>query len=267
MGFSTQAKVGLVTIIAILIFAGMIMWKGDILLKTAGYELIGSFENVGGLLEGSDVRFRGYKVGKVLHINPGSVDTRVYMNIVGDIRVPMGSTLRIAFDGLIGQKYVEIMPSASDKFCPPKSVLKGFSTLGLVDFIDVGTVNLEELKGILESVRKLTDDPQTQKAIKDSIINIEGATVQFNRLVSDINDIMAKEDFKRSLEGLKNTSALIVKVTQRLDSITASIEKLTSDPDFGNDLKGTAKEAKEAMLEVKNAASDIRKTLRKLVRE
>lgn len=267
MSFSTQAKVGLVTIVAILILGGMIMWKGDILLKTAGYELIGSFNNVGGLLEGADVRYRGYKVGKALHINPEPSETRVRMNIVGDIRVPLGSTLRIAFDGLIGQKYVEIMPSLSDKNCPPKSVLKGFSTLGLVDFIDVGTVNLEELKGILESVRKLTDDPATQKAVKESIVNIEEATAQFNRLVADINDIMAKEDFKKSLEGLKNTSGLIVKVSQRLDAITAAIEKLTSDPNFGEDIKGTAKEAREAMLEVKNAAADIRKTLRKLVRE
>jgi len=267
MKFSTTAKIGLVTMFAVMILGGMVVWKGDIFLKTAGYELIGSFENVGGLLEGADVRYRGYKVGKVLRIVPSGRDTRVYMNLMGGIRVPEGSTLRVAFDGLIGQKYLEIMPTLSEKTLKPRSVMKGFATLGLVDFIDVGTMNLEELKGILGSVRKITDDPTTQQSIKEAIVNIEAATFQLNRFVTEVNTIMASKDFKKTLEVLGQTSDMVTKISQRLDSITASIEKLTTDPNFAEDIKGTAREAKDAMVEVKNAASDIRKTLRKLVRE
>lgn len=263
---STAAKVGFVTLLAIVVLSGMIIWKGDVLLKAVGYELIGSFNNVGGLLEGSDVRFRGYKVGKVLKIIPGTADTKVYMNIAGDIKVPEGSALRVAFDGLIGQKFLEIMPGTSERALKPRSIMKGFSTLGLVDFIDVGTVNLEELKAILESVRKVTDDPETQRAIKDALINIEAATGQLNRFVANLNDVMKTQDFAKTLESLKQTSDVIISISKKLDGITEDIQKITADPDFANNIRDTAKEAKEAMVEVKNAASDIRKTLRKLAK-
>jgi phospholipid/cholesterol/gamma-HCH transport system substrate-binding protein len=266
MQAGTSAKIGFVTLLAVLVLGGMIVWKGDIFLKTTGYKLVGSFKNVGGLLEGSDVRYRGYKVGKVLKIIPGIVDTKIYMNIMGGIKVPEGSTLRVAFDGLIGQKFVEIMPAISAKTVKPGSEIQGFSTQGLVDFIDVGTVNLEELKAILGSVRKVTDDPQTQKAIKDALLNIESATDELNRLVKDINSVLDKQNLEKALSGLSQTSELITKIANRLDKITAAVEDLAADPEFGTNVKGAAKEAKEAMEELKNAASDIRKTLRKLVR-
>lgn len=266
MGLSTNAKVGIVVLIAIISFGGIVLWKGDIFLKVRGYELIGSFQNVGGLQEGADVRYRGFKVGKVLRVIPGTKDTRVFLNIASHIEVPEGSTLRIAFDGLIGQKYVEIMPIDTDQVYKPGSVLRGYSTLGLVDFIDVGTINLEELKKILESVRKVTDDPATQKAIKEALINIEGVTFQLNKFIKDLNEIMAGKDFKRTLQGLSETSEIIVKLGGRLERIADAVDKLTSDPEFSKNLLGAAKSAKEAMEEVKNAAIEVKKTVKKLAR-
>jgi len=266
MGLSTQAKVGIVVLIAAILLATMIVWKGDVFLKMRGYELIGSFENVGGLQEGADVRYRGFKVGKVIRITPGIKETKAYLNIASHIRVPQGSTLRIAFDGLIGQKYVEIIPFPSEKVLKPGSVLTGFSTLGLVDFIDVGTINLEELKKILESVRKVTDDPATQKAVKEALINIEAVTFQLNKFIVDLNTIMAGEDFKKTLQGLSETSDVIVKLSTRLESITEAIDKLAADPEFAENLKGAAKSAKEAMEEVKSAAQEVKKTVKKLAR-
>jgi len=218
------------------------------------------------LLEGSDVRYRGYRVGKVLRIIPGVEDTKIYMTIAGGIKVPVGSTLRVAFDGLIGQKFVEIVPSRSLKSVRPGSEIKGFSTLGLVDFIDVGTVNLEELRGILESVRKITDDPKTQSSVKEALINIEAATYELNKFVKDLNDLMDKDELEKAISGLSKTSEMVVDIGTRLDAITIALDDLLSDKEFGENIKGAAKGANEAMDEIKNAASDIRKTLRKLVR-
>jgi phospholipid/cholesterol/gamma-HCH transport system substrate-binding protein len=203
----------------------------------------------------------------VAKVAPGVKDTKVYMYITGNIRVPEGSTLRVAFDGLIGQKYLEILPSASERTVKPRTELQGYNTLGLVDFIDVGTLNLEELQGILKSVRRITDDPETQKAVKDALLNIQAATYQLNKFVADLNEIMSTKEFKQSMTGLKEATDSFVKVSKKLDSITEAIDKLASDPKFGEDLKGAASEAKAAMEELKNAASDVRKTLRKLVRE
>ena len=113
MKLSMQAKIGIISLAALLILGGMIVWKGDIFLRSSGYELIGSFSNAGGLMPGAEVRYRGFKVGKVTRIEPNPQDVKVYLIVQSNIKVPEGSTLRVAFDGLIGQKFVEIIPGMS----------------------------------------------------------------------------------------------------------------------------------------------------------
>jgi len=263
MKLSMQAKVGLVALAAVLVLASMVVWKGDLFLKARGYELIGSFSNAGGLMPGADVRYRGYKVGKVMRIEPNPQDVKVYSIIQQDIKVPEGSSLRVAFDGLIGQKYVEIIPALSEVMLKRGSVLPGFSTLGIVDFIDVGTQNLEESKMILQSIRRITDDPIIQKAAKETLVNLEKSTYEINRITTGLSKALAKGGFEDMIKSLSVASDTINRVSKRLDSTIAALDKLTGDPEFTTDIKETAKNAKEAFEEFKKASQDASKVLKR----
>jgi ABC-type transporter Mla subunit MlaD len=164
---------------------------------------------------------------------------------------------------LIGQKYVEIMPFDSPVMLKSKSILPGFSTLGLVDFIDVGTQNLEESKRILQSVRKFTDDPATQKAAKETLINIEKATYDINRITTNLSKSLAKGGFEDTIKSLSAASETITRVSKRLDTIITALDKLIGDPEFTTDIKDTAKNAKEAFEEFKKASIDASKVLKR----
>jgi phospholipid/cholesterol/gamma-HCH transport system substrate-binding protein len=263
MKLSMQAKVGIVAVVAVLALASMIVWKGDIFIKARGYELIGSFENAGGLMPGADVRYRGFKVGKVMRIEPNPTEVKVYLIIDQSIKVPEGSTVRVAFDGLIGQKYVEIIPGLSDKMLKSGSIVPGFSTLGIVDFIDIGTQNLEESKRILQSVRKITDDPVIQKAAKQILVNVEKTTYELNRISSGLSSSLSKGGFEDMIKSLSLASETINRVSKRLDVIITAMDKLFSDPQFTSDIKDTAKNAKEAFDEFKKASADASKVLKR----
>lgn len=263
MKLSMQAKVGIIALAALIILASMIVWKGDVFLKTGGYELIGSFSNAGGVMPGAEVRYRGFKVGKVVRIEPNPEDVKVYLIIQRKIQVPEGSSLRVAFDGLIGQKFVEIIPGASVNMLKSKSVIPGFSTLGIVDFIDIGTQNLEESKRILQSVRKITDDPIIQQAAKETLVNIEKTTYEVNRIALGLSRSLSKGGFEELIKSLSSASDTINRVSKELDSIISALSKLTSDPDFMSDVKATAKNAKEAFEELKKASTDASKVLKR----
>lgn len=263
MKISLQAKVGMVALAAIIILASMIIWKGDIFLKAKGYEIIGSFNNAGGVMTGAEVRYRGYKVGKVVRIEPSPEEVMVYLIIQHNINVPEGSSLRVAFDGLIGQKYVEIMPGESTVMLKNKSVIPGFSTLGMVDFIDIGTQNLEESKMILQSVRKITNDPVVQKAAKDTLLNVEKTTRDINKITSDLSSSLTKGGFGDLIKSLSAASDTINRVSKELDGIISSLDKLTSDPEFISNVKDTAKNAKDAFDGLKKASDDVSKALRR----
>ena len=263
MNLSNQAKVGLVAILAVMIFVSMVVWKGDIFLSTTGYDLIGSFNNAGGIMPGAEVRYRGYKVGKVTRIEPDPAEVKVTLMIQSNIKVPSDSTLRVAFDGLIGQKYVEIIPGVSTTYLRNRETMIGFSTLGIVDFIDLGSQNLEESKRILQSIRKITDDPVIQSSAKQTLVNIENSTYEINRITTNLSKALAKGGFEETIQSLSTAADSINSLSKKMDGIITSLDKLFSDPSFTSDIKTTAKNAKDAFDELKKASQDASRVLKR----
>ncbi len=89
-----------------------------------GYEIKARFLKVGGLNTGADVRINGIKVGTVISqkINPEDYMVDVSLSIMPNISLPADSTITVAGDGLMGDKYVKIEPGTSAKKMAPGDV-------------------------------------------------------------------------------------------------------------------------------------------------
>ncbi len=187
-------KVGMASFLMLVIISGMLIWKSGIFLRAAGYQVIGEFQNVNGLLKGAEVRYRGYRVGRVSSIVPGPVSIRAYFSVKSDTEIPEGSKLRVVFDGLIGEKYLDIVPnSASNVMIRSNEVLAGYATSGLADFVDVGTQNLNETKAILESMRGILTSPDVAEAIRNTFLRFEKITNDLSKIVALAGDERIKE--------------------------------------------------------------------------
>ncbi len=81
-----------------------------------GYEVSARFFKVGGLAKGSDVRISGIKVGTVLDnkLDPVTFDAVVTMSIRPDIVLPADTTAVISSSGMLGDKYVMLLPGEAD---------------------------------------------------------------------------------------------------------------------------------------------------------
>jgi phospholipid/cholesterol/gamma-HCH transport system substrate-binding protein len=147
---SNNVKVGILTVVGLVVLFLVLTWKTVSVVEVQGRELIGQFENISGLLESAEVKYRGFTVGKVVRIEPRPHDIMVHMKIDKSLNVPKDSLLVIGFDGLIGQKYIAIVPGTkTNDFCGPGAILPGKSSAGIVDFVDQGTAALEEAKKLL----------------------------------------------------------------------------------------------------------------------
>ena len=111
----TAAKVGIFSFFVLLLIAFLIVWQSSIFLRASGNNFTGVFEGINGLLEGAPVRYRGFKVGYVAKIIPEIEDIKVEFWVNSDLKIPEGSTLKIAFDGLIGEKYLEIVANTKSR--------------------------------------------------------------------------------------------------------------------------------------------------------
>lgn len=80
-----------------------------------GYKIKTVFASVGGLANGADVRISGIKVGTVLSqvIDPQTFQAEVALSIRPDVHLPQDSEAIIDSEGLLGGKFVKLVPGRS----------------------------------------------------------------------------------------------------------------------------------------------------------
>jgi phospholipid/cholesterol/gamma-HCH transport system substrate-binding protein len=83
--------------------------------EVSGYEITAQFSSVGGLDKGSDIRINGVKVGTVAdyELDKLTFNAVVKMSISPDIRLPVDTVATIATEGLLGGKFVKLIPGRS----------------------------------------------------------------------------------------------------------------------------------------------------------
>ena len=99
------------------------------------YEITAVFNEVSGLMSGSDVRLSGIKIGSVTSqtLNADTFDAVVSMQINNDIKIPTDSSAKISAEGLLGGNYISIEPGGSDEILSDGDVIE--FTQGSIDLI------------------------------------------------------------------------------------------------------------------------------------
>lgn len=82
-----------------------------------GYEVSAKFDRVDGLVVGSDVRLGGIKIGTIVDqtLEPDTYLAIVRMSIDPDIRLPADSSAEIVSDGLLGGRYLSLVPGGAEE--------------------------------------------------------------------------------------------------------------------------------------------------------
>lgn len=124
---------------------------------TKGYTLSAKFDRIDGLVIGSDVRIGGVKIGSITHldVDPATYQAEVQFTIQQSINVPTDSSAEITSAGLLGDKFLAIIPGGDDTF------LKQGEEVSLTQ----SSVNLEQLIGqaIFSSTEKEDKGKESDK--------------------------------------------------------------------------------------------------------
>ena len=111
-----ELKVGVFVFLGLIVLAIFILSIGGFKTWSSGYRVYLNFNFVNGVKLGAPVRFAGVDVGEVKKINlqfkPAENRTNVCLEVwIRDIvRLPADSTVWVNTLGLLGEKYVEIIP-------------------------------------------------------------------------------------------------------------------------------------------------------------
>jgi len=182
----TELKVGIFVFIALIILVSFILLIGGFRTWAAGYKIKFIFNFINGVKVGAPVRFSGFDVGEVKHIGflgkPGKEETKIEITawIKNHLRIPLDSTVWVNTLGLLGERYIEIMPGKD--FAHP--VLVGGTLVGTDP---VATQELTRMaKSIAENLEQIVAGVKEEKGTIGKLIFDDTIYNELEAFVQDI---------------------------------------------------------------------------------
>ncbi|MDD4202524.1 MAG: MlaD family protein [Candidatus Omnitrophica bacterium] len=190
-----ELKVGLFVIIGVVIFLIIIFSIGDIKLNKNGYEFYIKFSFVDGIGKGSPVQYAGVSIGHVKDViiyydeeeKKNMVKTLVWIND-GNDRVEKDALPVINVLGLLGEKYIEILPDGGTEngFVKANDVIRGKDPIIMSEV----TESLSQLAASANAIAKNIEEGKGTigKLFSDESLydNLTGATSSANNIFKKI---------------------------------------------------------------------------------
>ena len=221
-----EFKVGMFVIGGFALFIAL-LFNMDVFKLQSGRALKATFNYTYGLYVGAPVQLAGVPVGNVETIRirrDDAVHTRVEVTsrIQSDVRVDQGSGARINMQGLLGQKYLEIIPPKEPaEPLGSGGVLLGEDPVGLEDLASSGGTVVKKLESSIDYLNSLMGDEEFRSKLKE---NVTG--------------------FSELIVSLKEVSASLDEILSRLERGEGTIGKLLTDETIYNDLRDLVKDIK-----------------------
>jgi phospholipid/cholesterol/gamma-HCH transport system substrate-binding protein len=89
-----------------------------------GYTVQAEFTTAGGLQTGAAIELAGVKIGRVEKVILDHYHARVYLKLQSDIPLSEDAKAAIKTKGLIGERYVEILPGRNPKHLEPSGQIR-----------------------------------------------------------------------------------------------------------------------------------------------
>lgn len=185
---SLELKVGIFVFGGLVILAIFVLLIGNFKSWTSGYRINFVFNFVNGVKIGAPIRFAGVDVGEVRQIKfifkPEESKTKVKIEgwINKEVRIPMDSTVWVNTLGLLGEKYIEIMPGKDFKNILPKDgSLEGVDPVPMHEVAVLARNIADDLETIIQRIKdkegtigKLLYDDGLYRKIEEAIKNKDG---------------------------------------------------------------------------------------------
>jgi phospholipid/cholesterol/gamma-HCH transport system substrate-binding protein len=204
-----ELKVGLFVAAGLAVLLVFVLLIGDFKNQVSAYKVRFQFNFINGVREGAPVRFAGVDVGQVKKIKlaPSPEQNTTKIEIIGiirkDIKIPVDSQIWVNTLGILGEKYIDIMPGKNyTDFVPENAVMIGNDPVAMHEFgelaksiiqkLDASITEIKEVVGSVDDLTKNLDDGITKIKNKEGTV---GKLLYDDKLYNDldalVNDIKA----------------------------------------------------------------------------
>ena len=181
-----EFKVGIFVFLALVTLLVLVFKTGDFYMKP-GYTARFIFDFVSGVDKGSPVRLAGVNVGEVTGIQiirnaAGATQAEVTARIDQGISIEEDADVRINTLGLLGEKYVEILPGPGQgRVLKAGEGLMGAGAVSELQLTQQFARVLSQFEATLNSANTFVGDPRIAQRIGSTLENAENLTQRLDQ--------------------------------------------------------------------------------------
>jgi len=188
-----EFKVGIFVFIALIILAIFVLMIGDFRLINPGYTFKVVFGFANGITISSPVRLSGVEVGEVKAINIGydkqtnTPQVLIEVWVRKEAKVPVDSRVWVNMLGLLGEKYIEIIPGKDYNNCVTEGTLiRGEDPVAVQELTDLSRKIAIQLGDTVSSMNvTLSKLNTTIDSVNTILVNVEKGQGNVGKLFFD----------------------------------------------------------------------------------
>ena len=196
-----ELKVGAFVVTAFILLTGFIFSISDFSAFQKGENLKVIFGFANGLKKAAPVRFAGVDCGRVKDANvfydkkEGKTKVRIDVWLKAGTDVPADSAVTINQLGLLGEKYIEIIPGMSLDLLKDGSILMGKDPIAMEKISEMVTALAQKVDKSVDGFNRVVNNEKNQKSVETTL----EALSQITSNVRDGKGTVGKLFFDESL--------------------------------------------------------------------
>jgi phospholipid/cholesterol/gamma-HCH transport system substrate-binding protein len=259
-----EVKIGIFFTGALLVLAVFIFVVGNLsnLFRRPGYPIYIRYETSLGLDKTAAVKMAGIKIGYVKDIQLEGRRSKVILSIYPRYRIPHGSKAVQSVQGLLGEKFVDVVPSIEDEFLKPGDELVPGASTGLDQLTPMLTSLGSDLQQVARNLRDMTGK-ETQDHFVQAVKNLAEVT-------AEIQSFLAENRGKVG-QTISDASHTARTVDERVKSLSASFDATLTElrrllEENRGDIRGSVTKLREVLAKMDESVTLLNKTLEKIDR-
>lgn len=226
MKWSTEAKVGMFSLLGILVFAViMIQLSSTVLFGKSGFHVTAYFKEAEGIEPGNPIHYAGVDVGMVDRISIENGEAVLNLRLYNDTKIPRDADFSIQTSSVMGGRFIKVSGGHQERgYLEEGMTVQGQATPGIDAAMDKMDKLMASAQTMLDGINTIVGDPAAQRNMRNSINNfdvisenlsiltaqgiqianqIESVTSQMNAMLYQLNgDGKTAADTRKIMENL-----------------------------------------------------------------
>lgn len=226
MKWSTEAKVGMFSLLGILVFAViMIQLSSTVLFGKSGFHVTAYFKEAEGVEPGNPIHYAGVDVGMVDRISIENGEAVLNLRLYNDTKIPRDADFSIQTSSVMGGRFIKASGGHQERgYLEEGMTVQGQATPGIDAAMDKMDKLMASAQTMLDGINTIVGDPAAQRNMWNSINNfdvisenlsiltaqgiqianqIESVTSQMNAMLYQLNgDGKTAADTRKIMENL-----------------------------------------------------------------